>query len=147
MKKINDQGLNIIKTCEGCRLHSYKDTGGVWTIGVGHTGKDVVPDMTITQDKADEYLKQDIEKTEIGVDTLLENLGISLNDNQFSALVSLAYNIGVNRLSRSSIISSIENDEYKTAANLFKLYVHDRLGKELPGLVKRRNLEMELFLS
>ncbi|MEE3439617.1 lysozyme, partial [Ruminococcus sp.] len=64
--KINEEGLSLIKSFEGLRLKSYKCPSGIWTVGYGHTGKDVKPGMVITEEQAEELLKKDIELFEIG---------------------------------------------------------------------------------
>jgi len=62
MRKINDRGLTLLKDFEKCRLQSYQDSGGVWTVGWGHTGPEVTQGMTYTQQQADAQLQKDLEK-------------------------------------------------------------------------------------
>ena len=89
---INDDGLNIIKESEGLRLKAYKCPSGVWTIGYGHTGKDVKKGMVITEEKATELLKRDIARFERHVSAY--NKIYNFTSNEFSALVSFAFNLG-----------------------------------------------------
>ena len=88
----NDAGLNLIKTLEGLKLAAYLDVAGIWTIGYGHIA-DVVDGMFITADQAEEFLKGDLTATENYVTRAVGNARTTLN--QFSAMVCLAYNIGV----------------------------------------------------
>ena len=89
---INKEGLNLIMESEGLSLKAYKCPAGVWTIGYGHTGKDVKKGMTITEEKATELLKSDIVRFEKHVSCY--NKIYNFTRNEFSALVSFAYNIG-----------------------------------------------------
>ena len=102
--KINETGLALIKSFEGLRLKAYKCPAGVWTVGYGHTGGDVKAGMIITEEEAEELLRQDLERFEEGVENLVE---VELNENQFCALVSLAYNIGLGNFKRSTLLKLI----------------------------------------
>ena len=90
--KINKEGLEIIKKWEGCRLNAYRCPSGVLTIGYGHTGNDVTSGMKITTHKAEQLLMKDIKKFENVVNKYNEIY--DFNENEFSALVSFAFNIG-----------------------------------------------------
>ena len=90
--KISKQGLELIKSFEGCRLKAYQDIGGVWTIGYGHTDNVKSGDI-ITQKKADELLLKDLERFEKHVNTYVPIY--DFNQNQYDALVSFAFNIGI----------------------------------------------------
>ena len=97
-KRIGQAGLALIKQYEGCRLAAYRCAAGVWTIGYGHTAG-VHSGMTITQAQADAYLQQDVAKFEKYVNNpayvpIMEQL----NQNQFDALVSFAFNLGAGNL-------------------------------------------------
>ena len=87
---ISENGLNLIKSFEGCRLTAYRCPAGVWTIGWGHTGG-VYEGQTITQAQADEMLVSDLASYERKVD---KYSSYGWNQNEFDALVSFAYNIG-----------------------------------------------------
>ena len=91
-----ENGYSLIKQFESCRLTAYKavSTEKYYTIGWGHYGSDVYAGMTITQAQADQYLKQDVAKTENSVNSFLNSNRITIGQNQFDALVSFTYNLG-----------------------------------------------------
>lgn len=141
-RSINSEGLNLIKRFEGCRLTAYKPvpTEKYYTIGYGHYGPDVSANMSITQAQAENFLKADLKKFENYVnDPVCVPITASLNDNQFSALVSFAYNCGAGNLKALC--------KGRTAAQIAeKLLAYTKAGgKTLPGLVKRRTEERALF--
>lgn len=132
--KINNAGLSLIKSFEGCPLTAYQDAIGVWTIGWGHTSG-VNAGMKITQKQADDYLKKDVAKFEKAVDAL----GIDFNENQFSALVSFAFNCGEKNLKK--LCNGRSKAEIGT-----KMLLYDKAnGKTLPGLTRRRKAENKLY--
>lgn len=136
----NDKGINLIKEFEGCRLKSYLCPAGVWTIGYGHT-QGVKPDMVITQLDAERFLRQDLKRFEDAISTLVK---VSLTPNQFSALVSFVYNVGINAFKNSTLLRKLNQKDYKGAAN--ELLRWDKVnGKPLLGLTKRRIAEKDLF--
>ena len=143
MRQINIQGFKLLTSFEGCKLHSYKDSVGVWTIGYGHTGHDVGPHMTIDQVKADSLLENDISRFEVGVSDLLQ---IDINDNQFSALVCFSYNVGLGALKSSTLLKYVNDLMFEQAALEFPKWAKAG-GKEQPGLLRRRQAEQLLFLS
>lgn len=138
--KISQNGLNLIKQFEGCRLEAYKAVASeaYYTIGYGHYGPDVKKTMIISQAQADRYLEQDIVKFENYVNQTVKT---SLNQNQFDALVSFTYNCGAGNLKKL-----VEGRNLTQIADALLLYTHSG-GKELPGLVKRRKAERELFIK
>ncbi len=135
--KTNTAGINLIKKYEGCVLTAYRCPAGVLTIGYGHTGTDVKEDMIITKAQAEKLLKADLiafEKKVSAYDSIYH-----FNANQFSALVSFAYNIGsIDQLTAKGT-RSLEEISKKM------LLYNKAAGKQLPGLVKRRKAEQELF--
>jgi GH24 family phage-related lysozyme (muramidase) len=135
--KINDAGIELIKSFEGCRLAAYKCPAGVWTIGYGHTAG-VYEGMVISQAQADNMLKSDLKKYEKYV---TDNVKLPLNENQFSALVSFTYNCGVGNLR-----TLIKNRNTNQIADAMILY-NKASGKVLSGLVRRREAERKLFLK
>jgi GH24 family phage-related lysozyme (muramidase) len=141
--KINAKGLEIIKDFEGCQLKAYVCPSGVLTIGYGHTG-DVYEGQTITQAQAEQLLKQDILDFEQGVERLAGSM--VQNDDQFSALVSFAYNVGLGALANSTLLRLLNQGKYSEAADQF-LRWNKGDGEELPGLTRRRKAERSLFLS
>ena len=142
--KLSENGIKLIKKYEGCRLKAYKCPRGVWTIGYGHTDN-VRPDDFITQDEAEELFKQDVKVFENAVNKLVK---VKLNQNQFDALISFAFNLGYGNkgLGGSTLLRLLNNSDYIGASKQFSRWVYsgDRV---LEGLIKRRNEEKELFLK
>lgn len=138
-RTISAAGIALIKRFEGCRLTAYKCAAGVWTIGYGHTSG-VHSGQVITQAQADAFLRQDLEKFERYVNsTAYVPITAQLNDNQFAALVSFAFNCGQGNLKRlcagrNTAQIAAAMPKYCTAA-----------GRKLPGLVQRRAAEEALF--
>lgn len=136
---INNDGLSIIKECEGLSLKAYSCSAGVLTIGYGHTGKDVKKGMVITKEKATELLNTDVERFEAHVSNY--NKIYNFTNNEFSALVSFAYNIGsIDGLTKNGTRTK------QQIANKMLEYCYAS-GKKLNGLYKRRQKERELFLK
>ncbi|WP_176079696.1 lysozyme [Paraburkholderia tropica] len=141
--KANSAGLALIKHYEGLRLIAYADVVGVLTIGYGHTGADVTPGLVITQAHANQLLGDDLARFESGVGNLVD---VPLNVNQFSALVSFSYNLGLGNLRQSTLLRCLNRGDFTAAANQFPRW--DRAGgRELTGLLKRRQAEQALFLT
>ena len=140
---VSEKGIDLIKQFEGCRLAAYKCPGGVLTIGYGHTGIDVSPDLEITQQEAERLLKSDLIIHCNNVEKLVK---VPLNQNQFDALVSLEYNIGYGAFKNSTLLKLLNEKKYKEAAEQFERWKYAG-GKVLAGLVRRREKEKALFLS
>lgn len=139
--KINQAGLDLIKSFEGCRLEAYQDIVGIWTIGYGHVSADVHPGLTITQAQADDLLAKDLKRFEDGVSALCPQV----NENQFSALVCLSYNIGLSNLKSSTLLKKLNVGDVSGAADQFLVW--DKAGgKPVAGLLRRRQAERALFL-
>lgn len=134
--QIGEKGLKLIKSFEGCRLTAYKCPAGVWTIGYGHTAN-VKQGMVITQAQADNLLKQDLAIYE----KYVNDTKLTLNQNQFDALVSFTYNCG-----NGSLKTLIKNRTLQQIAEVLTAY-NKANGKVLAGLVNRRAKEKELFLT
>ena len=130
--KTSQFGIDMIKKFEGCRLHAYKPipTEVCWTIGYGHYGSDVTPNMVITQ--------ADLQKYENAVQNYV---GFPLNQNQLDSLVSFAYNCGIGNLKK--LVSGRTAPQVADAM----LKYTKAGGKVLPGLARRRQEERALFLS
>lgn len=141
--RINEEGLKLLKRFEGCKLKAYRCPAGIPTIGYGHTGKDVSDGMTITKKQAEDLLVKDLERFEAGVMDLLK---VKVSENQFSALVTFAYNIGLNALSGSTLLKKLNAGDVIGAADQFIRW-NRAGGKELEGLTNRRNAERDLFLT
>lgn len=133
-------GIALIKRFEGCRLEAYQCSAGIWTIGYGHTGG-VQRGDSITQIEADELLAKDLLKFELGVCKLVK---APLNQNQFDALVSFAYNCGLHALKTSTLLRKIHTGNLSGAAEEF-LRWNKAGGKVLAGLTTRREAEKTLF--
>lgn len=132
-------GIALIKRYEGCRLQAYKPIPAerYYTIGYGHYGPDVAPNMVISQAEAEAILVNDLKKYEQAVNST----GLALNQSQFDALVSFAYNCGVGNLKKL-----VANRTPEQIADAMLAY-NKGSGKVLPGLTKRRQEERALFLS
>lgn len=147
-KTINENGLNLIKHFESLRLEAYQDSVGIWTIGWGHTssGKNdgtIYEGLKITEEEAEGFLKDDLQKFEDAVSNMVN---IELNDNQFSALVSFAFNLGSANLESSTLLKLLnKNDQFNSAKEFVKWSKAG--GERLKGLVKRRLSERNLFCS
>jgi len=144
---ISQNGINLIKRFEGCRLTAYQDSVGVWTIGYGTTSADqaitgttIYKGLTITQSTADEWLRRSLNKKYGPKVDKFDNV-YHWNQNEFDALCSFAYNIG----SIDGLVSSGKLSKSKIPSTM-KLYVYAK-GQKLKGLVTRRNAEVELFLK
>jgi len=137
---INPAGLKLVKEFEGLRLKAYRCPAGVLTIGYGHTGG-VREGQVITEAEAEELLKKDLLIFERGVKNYVK---VPLTDNQFSALVSFAYNVGLGAFGKSTLLRKINSRDYNGAAAEFARWNRGG-GKILPGLVRRREAEKALF--
>ena len=140
--KTSNKGIDLIKKYEGLRLDAYLDAVGVWTIGYGHT-LNVKSTDVITLDEAEYFLRQDVEFAEKEVNK--HNLNI--NQNQFDALVSFVFNLGVGNFARSTLLRKIKsNPNDPTIRKEFERWIYAG-GKVLNGLVRRRREEAELYFT
>lgn len=140
--KISPKGVSIVKQFEGCRLDAYKCPAGIWTIGYGHTGKDVSPGMQIAQTEADRLLAADLVRFEDGVNAL----GLTLTQGQFDALVSFAFNLGLSSLRKSTLLKKLKAGDVAGAGEEFLKWTKAG-GRVLTGLALRRAAERERFLA
>ena len=139
-KRINKAGFDLIRDFEGLRLKAYLCPAKVWTVGYGHTGPDVKPGMVITNERANELLTADLAKFELAVN---QNAP-TCTDNQFSAMVSFAFNVGVGAFEESTLLRHHRAGRYGMAALQFDRWTRGG-GKVLPGLVRRRAAERKLY--
>lgn len=139
MPQINNAGLQLIKSFEGCRLQAYDDGTGVWTIGYGHTP--ATPGQIITQDDAEALLRSDLRWAETCVNTWVAR---NATPNQFAAMVSLTFNIGCGAFQSSSVLRLFNEGDDAGAAAAFALW-NQANGQVLEGLVRRRAAEAALF--
>ncbi|MBE9177552.1 lysozyme [Oculatella sp. LEGE 06141] len=141
-RQINQAGLDLIKSFEGLRLTAYICPAGVPTIGYGSTAGVKMGDR-LTPAQAETLLRRDLVRFEKAVDTLVK---VPLTDNQFSALVSFAFNVGIGALQQSTLLKLINQKNYQAAAQ--ELLKWNRGGgRVLPGLTRRRVAEQRLFLQ
>lgn len=143
-RQINAAGERLIQSFEGCELVAYPDpaTGGhPWTIGWGHTGPDVFPGQRITQEEADRMFDEDTDRFEAAVDRLTAG---KATDNQFAAMVSLAFNVGESAFSRSTLLRKHKAGDYDGAADEFARWNRAN-GKIMRGLTRRRAAEAALY--
>jgi lysozyme len=136
----SQKGLDLIKSFEGLRLSAYKCPADVWTIGFGTTAG-VKPGQTITKERAEELLRDDVARFEAQVLRLVK---VPLTQGQHDALVSFVYNLGAGNLSNSTLLRLLNSGDYKGAAAQFDRWTKAG-GKTLAGLVRRRAAERALF--
>ena len=146
---ISQKGIKFIEEHEGCKLKSYQDSGHIWTIGYGHTGKDVYPNMVITQKQADNLFKIDIESR---VKLLNQYIKCPYNQNQFDALLSFLFNAGLGSLLMLIKSTGIDNQ----LGNILNVPAHLSQYNKIfnsktghydvcDGLTNRRKAELKLF--
>ena len=137
-------GLHLTEQFEGCRLTSYPDpaTGAdPWTIGYGHTGSDVHPNMTITQQQAEEFLMKDVQKASQAVNSKVHT---DITQDEFDALVDFIFNVGAGNFAGSTLLKKINEGDMEGAAHEFEKW-DMAAGKHITGLLKRRQAEENLF--
>lgn len=164
MREINQAGLDLIKSFEGIldgnpatsNLDPYLDPVGIWTIGWGHAivvGKDFLRGKEnkakafalypggLTMEEAETLLRADVMDKCRDVDSLVK---VSLNDNQYAAIVSFTFNLGVGNLKQSTLLKKLNAGDFEGAANEFRKW-NKAGGKVLAGLTRRREAEAALF--
>ena len=143
----NDAGIKLIKEFEGLKLQAYQDIAGIWTIGHGHT-RTASKGMEITNEGAHRLLQDDLKATEDGVTRALGD--VPTTPHQFSAMVALAYNIGVGAFRDSTVLREHKKGNHDTAAQAFLMWDKATInGKLTPvaGLKRRREAEAELYMT
>lgn len=134
---------DLIKNFEGCKLKAYQDSVGVWTIGYGSTGKDIVEGIEWKLADCERRLVLDLLMIEKDIESLVK---VPLTQNQISALCSFIYNLGYGNFSKSTLLKKLNEKDYEGAANEFTRW--DKAGgKVLKGLSLRRAKEKEIFLT
>lgn len=139
-RAINREGLELVKSFEGCKLKAYVCPAGVLTIGYGSTGPHVKAGMVITQAQADELLRSDLRRFE----DYVAKAAPKATDNQFAAMVSLAFNVGEAALGRSTVLRKHLAGDHAGAAAAFGMW-NKAGGKVLAGLTRRRAAEAALY--
>jgi lysozyme len=138
--KFIDAGLKLIKEFEGFSSVAYEDQGGRWTIGYG-TAMNVKEGDVMTEDEASLRLMSDIASVASRAEQMINH---ELNDNQFSAVVSFAYNLGIGNLAKSTLLNCINKHEIEDASKEFERWAKIN-GVENAGLLRRRQAERDLF--
>lgn len=132
----------LVREFEGCRLTAYQDSGGVWTIGYGHTSG-VGPNQVCTEEQALVWLDDDLAISDAAVNRLVT---VRITQNQFDALVDFDFNDGEGNLERSSLLKFLNIGQSLLAAREFGKWIY-AAGQVEPGLVRRRAAEQTLFLT
>lgn len=141
--RTSEQGIELIKEFEGCKLTAYRCLAGKWTIGYGHTGNDVHEGMIINQEQAESLLRRDVLRFERCV---TQAVGVAMSQGQMDALVSFAFNLGCEALRGSTLLRKMNRGDYFGASEEFLKWVYAG-GKALEGLARRRKAEKERFLA
>ena len=140
--KASESLIQKLKEFEGLRLIAYRDAAGVPTIGYGHT-RGVKMGDRLTVYWADQLLRKDVAKVAYEV----MQLGVVHTQGQLDALTSFAFNLGIGRLRNSTLLKTIrEGGSHSQIKKEFKKWVYAG-GKQMPGLVKRRNWEADRFFE
>ena len=145
--KTSRTGIDLIKSFESLRLKAYKavPTERFCTIGYGHYGPDVADGMEITEEEAERLLAEDLADTERAVSNA--TAGWNLQQCQFDALVSFAFNVGISAFQNSTLLKLVKQGACEADIRAeFGKWIHSG-GKQLPGLVRRRNAEADMYFS
>jgi lysozyme len=135
--KMSSIGLLKLSSREGRKTEAYKDTKGIWTIGVGHTGPEVHRGLVISDAEVDRLLAGDVKWAEDTVNAV----GVPFKQNQFDALVSFVFNVGASAFNNSTMRKFLVKQDYGSAAQEFdKWHIP-------PEIIGRRNDEKLQFMS
>ena len=143
IKQIGKAGLDLVKSFEGLKLRAYLCPAKVWTIGFGSTGPHVTPGKVITEAQANDLLQDDLDRFEKAVTRLVT---VPLTQNQYDALVSFAFNVGISALERSTLLKRVNAKLFDQARAEFSKW-NRAGGRPLAGLTRRRAAEAALFGS
>jgi lysozyme len=155
--RMSINGIRLLAQWEGSRSHVYQDAVGNDTIGVGHlltdqdlqTGQIIINGVPVnyydglTENQIFDLLAQDLEQFEQAV---TNKVTVPLNQNQFDVLTSFAFNVGIGNFSRSTLLKVLNQGRYEQVPYELRRWTTAD-GQELPGLVKRRNNEIQLWYS
>jgi lysozyme len=136
-----EYAARFIAPWEGFLPQAYQDTGGIWTIGYGHTGPEVVPGLRWSRAKALRVLASDIAYFARGVDRL-----VKLTFRERIACISFAFNVGLGGFASSTFLKRLNENRRREAANALMLWVKDARGNTLLGLKRRRAAERWLMI-
>jgi lysozyme len=137
----SDAGMALTKNFEGLRLTAYQDVAGVWTIGYGHVGPEACEGKTITEVDADSLLRLDLWEAVVSVNHAVT---ATISQNQFDAMVDFCFNAGRGNFVQSTLLRKVNVCDFAGAEAQFELWVYAG-GKVVPGLVRRRKAEAEMF--
>ncbi len=145
-RQVSPKGIDLMHKFEGCKLEAYPDPGSrdgnPWTIGRGATGDGIRKGVTWTQEQADERFAADLAKFAAQVDRLIGDAPTT--PNQFSAMTALAFNIGIGRFTRSTVLRKHKARDYTGAARAFVMW-NKNDGQVMRGLTRRRLAEADLY--
>lgn len=147
-RTVNGETISHVKRWEGLKLTAYPDPGSrdghPYTVGYGHTSDahmEVYRGLTISPAQAEAALEYDLNETAAKVDDLVK---VDLNENQFGALVSFAFNVGLSAFAKSTLLKKLNKGDYAAVpAELARWTRND--GKVMQGLVNRRAAEAGLW--
>lgn len=139
--KTSEEGRALIAHFESCKLKSYQDERGIWTVGYGHTGPEVGYGQMITRSRAEALLVQDLAEAEAAVNGAVK---VPLLQHQFDALVSLTFNIGAGAFRSSTLLRVLNAGRYGEVDEQQARWIHAG-GHVSAGLVKRRTAEIAMF--
>src|SRR5579863_2033759 len=134
------QGMALTEQFESCRLAAYQDSGGIWTIGWGHT-LGVEAGMTCSQVQADQWLLDDVQLAANAVNQMVK---IGMTQEEFDALVDFVFNLGVGNFQRSTLLADLNANDIEGVIGEFEKW-DQAGGKVVAGLLARRNAEKALF--
>jgi lysozyme len=137
---ISQEGISLIKKFEGCELEAYKCAAGVWTIGYGHT-KDVKEGDSILKEDAESMLMHELQEYCNNVDIAVK---VDLKQNEFDALVSWTYNLGLTNLNSSTMLKVLNEGKHDEVPAQMKRW-NKASGQVKQGLIRRREAEALMF--
>jgi lysozyme len=144
---MSERGARLLIDREGSRTKAYRDSVGIWTIGVGHTAAAGPPKphegMTLTELQVRDLLTHDLVQYENAVELAIKR---PMTQCEFDAMVSLCFNIGIGAFKRSSVVKLFNEGRKSDAADAFRMW-NKAGGKVVRGLVNRRESEREQFLG
>ncbi len=145
--KTSSKGIDFIESFETLQLKAYKavQTEQYYTIGYGHYGPDVEPDSTVTEKEAEQLLKEDLADVERAVSNA--TAGWNLNQNQFDALVSFTFNVGIRAFRNSTLLKLIKRTTPENVIRAEFMKWKYSGGRVLAGLERRRRAEADLYFS
>lgn len=136
--KLSLKGIQLLVKREGIRTKAYKDTKGIWTIGIGHTGPEVVEGLRISELQAYDWFHTDVKWAE---DAVNKGVAVPLTQNQFDALVSFVFNVGAGAFGRSTLRKVLNMENYDEAARQFDRW-------HIPiQITSRRDSERNQFMT